>query len=180
MPKIKRRVVSLNEVKITRNGDTAVIDYSDPAMGGGTNMKIGPELAKMSDLEVVEMYNSMIRGMQDHREEHPYVAVEIPEGTPQIEYSKSCCQWSARGDILRCRIEVSDHSARVPVIEIDGQRLSWRDFGEMVSTHEGWGMRITFVPDDEINKSHCIALQESPEVHTDLSRLLKTKTQGSC
>lgn len=180
MSKIKHRVVSLSEVKITRNGDTANIDYSDPAMGGGMNLKVGPKLAKMTDLEVIEMHNDMILEMEELREEHPFVAIEITEGKPQIEYSKQCSQWCARGDILRCCIESSEESGHIPVIEIDGQRLSWMDFGKLVSTHEGWGMRVMFVPDDEIDKTPAIAIQESGGGHMELSRLKKLKPQGSC
>jgi len=180
MPRIKRRVVTPSEVMITRNGDTAVINYSDPTMGAGTNMKVGPELSKMTDLDVVEMHNDTIRGMEEHREAHPFVAIEVPEGSPQIEYSKECCQWSPRGDILRCRIECSDHSASIPVIDIDGKHLNWREFGTLVSSYEGWGMRVMFVPDDEINKTPSIAVQESKEDSLELSRLLKMKPAGSC
>lgn len=180
MPKIKRRVVSCSEVKVTRNGDIAIIKYSDPAMGGGTNLKIGPKLANMTDRDVVEMHNDMILEMQELREEFPYVAVEIPEGKPQIEYSKQCSQWSARGDVLRCGIECSEHSGHIPVIEIDGRRLSWMEFGALVSSHEGWGMRVMFVPDDEIDKTPAIALQESREGQMELSRLKKLKPKGAC
>jgi hypothetical protein len=117
--------------------------------------------------------------MEAHREEHPFVAVEIPEGKPQIEYSKQCCQWSARGDVLRCRIECSERSTRVPVIDIDGKRLSWKEFGELLMVHEGWGMRIMFVPDDEIGMTPPIAVQEPPEDYLKLCRLQKLKPQGS-
>jgi DNA-directed RNA polymerase subunit K/omega len=54
------------------------------------------------------------------------------------------------------------------------------EFGKLVSSHEGWGMRVMFVPDDEIDKTPAIALQESREGHLELSRLKKLKPQGSC
>ena len=44
------------------------------------------------------------------------------------------------------------------MIEIDGKRLTWQEFGELVSCHEGRGMRIAFVPDDELNTTPCIDL----------------------
>ena len=180
MPRMKLRIVSPNEVKITRNGDTADINYSDTAMGAGMSLKVGPKLAKMTDLEVIEMHNDMVLEMQELREEHPFIAVEITEGKPQIEYSKRCNQWSARGDILRCYIESSEDSGHIPVIEIDGKRLSWPEFGKLVSSHEGWGMRVMFVPDDEIDKTPAIAIQESRDNHLELSKLKKLKPQGSC
>ena len=54
------------------------------------------------------------------------------------------------------------------------------EFGALISNHEGWGMRVMFVPDDEINKNPAIATQESSEDHLELSRLTKIKPQGSC
>ena len=30
------------------------------------------------------------------------------------------------------------------------QEFSWDDFGKMLCTYAGWGMRIVFVPDDEL------------------------------
>jgi len=88
MPRIYQRTISLFEVKITRNGGTATIDYIDPAEGaGGTILEIGPDLAKMSDSDIIKMHNDMVLAIKEHQEEHPYVAIEIPEGKPQIEYS---------------------------------------------------------------------------------------------
>ncbi len=180
MPRIYQRTISLFEVKITRNGDTATINYIDPAEEGGIILEIGPDLAKMSDSDIIKMHNNMVLAIKEHQEEHPYVAIEIPEGKPQIEYSEQCTQWSARGDVLRCRIESSENSGRIPVIEIDGQRLSWMELGALISSHEGWGMRILFVPDDETNKNPPIAVREAGEDHLELSRLTKIKPQGSC
>ena len=91
MPRMKMRVISPGAVNVRRNGDAAIINYSDPAMGAGMNLKVGPGLANMTDLQVVELHNDMIKRMGDHREAHPYVAVEIPEGKPQIEHSNAAC-----------------------------------------------------------------------------------------
>lgn len=109
-----------------------------------------------------------------------YLPGSISEGKPQIEYSKQSCQWTARGDVLRCYIECSEESVRIPVIEIDGKRLSWREFGELVTVHEGWGMRVTFVPDDELHKPPCIDLRDSTEGYLDWLRLERLKPEGSC
>ena len=78
-----------------------------------------------------------------------HVAVEIV-GRPQIEYSKECRQWVPRGDVLRCVIAWKDGE---PAIEIDDTELSLREFGEMLLTREGWGMRVVFVPDGELHKT---------------------------
>lgn len=180
MSKRTFRRISPEEVVITRKGTTAVIRYRDPDEEGGIDLEIGPELEKMSDLEVIEAHNEMVRNMEFHRKANPYVALEIPEGRPQIERSGVSRQWTARGNVLRCRIESEGRSANIPVIEIDGRRLNWREFGELISVCEGWGMRIVFVPDDELNKTPAIALAETDEDLPGHEKLLKIKPETSC
>jgi len=48
----------------------------------------------------------------------------------------------------------------LPVIEIDGRELSLREFGRMLTTFAGWGMRICIVPDDEIDAEPEIEVRE--------------------
>ena len=38
-----------------------------------------------------------------------------------------------------------------PVIGIDDQELSWREFGRLLTTYACWGMRIVFVPEDRLD-----------------------------
>ncbi len=173
-------IISAKEVSIKRKGKVAVISYLDPDREGGINLEIGPEIEKMSDLDIVEAHNNMVRNMEEHRKANPYVAREIPDGKPQIERSKVTRQWTACGNVLRCCIESSFRSANVPVMEVDGRRLSWREFGELVSVYEGWGMRIVFVPDDELQKTPAIALAESEEDMPGHEKLLKMKPETSC
>ena len=46
--------VSIEQVRITRDGPTAVIEYADPAFGGVT-LNIGDHVAEMSDQQVVDV-----------------------------------------------------------------------------------------------------------------------------
>ncbi len=39
----------------------------------------------------------------------------------------------------------SDSSSEMPVVVIDGQNISWNDFGEMVMTYEGFNFRMDLV-----------------------------------
>ena len=41
----------------------------------------------------------------------------------------------------------------LPVIHVDDRKFSWDDFGRMLLAYAGWGMRIVFVPDDELERS---------------------------
>ena len=87
--------------------------------------------------------------------EYENIVVEIPPGQPQITYSEQSDQWVPRGDLLRCVIEDGGPDGEVTVY-IDDQELSLREFGRLLVTHAGWGMRIAFVPDNLVD--------EQPEV----------------
>jgi hypothetical protein len=41
----------------------------------------------------------------------------------------------------------------LPVIHVDDQEFDWEDFDRLLYTHAGWGMRIVFVPGDELDRS---------------------------
>jgi hypothetical protein len=38
------------------------------------------------------------------------------------------------------------------VVVIDDKELSMEEFGRMLATYAGWGMRIKFVPDDHLHR----------------------------
>lgn len=64
MPRPKIRPVSPDEVKIAREGDTAVFIYADEAtMGGGMHLKIGEKIHGMTDGDLLKMHNDMAEGM---------------------------------------------------------------------------------------------------------------------
>ena len=92
-------VASLDEVRITRHGDEAIIKYAD------------------------EIFWNFEKGYQ----------------------------WTPRGDVLRCVIDGGGPDGE-PVIHIDDHELFWEEFGRLLTTHAGWGMRIVFVPDDELHE----------------------------
>jgi hypothetical protein len=56
--------------------------------------------------------------------------------------------------------DCSSLSGTQAVIEIDDQELSIEEFGRMLTTHAGWGMRICFVPEDEIEDEPEIEVRE--------------------
>jgi hypothetical protein len=49
---------------------------------------------------------------------------------------------------------------REPVITIDGQELSWQEFGTMLCTYAGWGMRIEFTPEDAVHRRPRLEVRE--------------------
>ena len=65
MKRKRPHVASPDEVRITRDGGTAIIEYADPAVAV-TNYTIGPKLATMTDADVLKMWNDGIEAMDEH------------------------------------------------------------------------------------------------------------------
>ena len=81
---------------------------------------------------------------------------------PQIEYFEKGDQWTPRGDVLRCVISDGGPDNE-PIIYVDDRELSWREFGRLMTTYAGWGVRIVFVPDDELHEEPQIEIREPEE-----------------
>ncbi|HIG29630.1 MAG TPA: hypothetical protein EYQ50_18265 [Verrucomicrobiales bacterium] len=170
MRKPRPIVTYLQEIIVTRGNDCVSIDYKDPAYGSTTFRPVSPELLEMTDAEIMNFYNDMLRAESKRVAENPYVATEVPLGSPQIEHHPQSDQWSPRGNVLRCLIDDSPSQdmddereqdwVREPVIEVDGRELSWNEFGKMICTYAGWGMRIEFVPEEEIHRRPKLAVRE--------------------
>ncbi len=149
MRKRKPEIATLDQVRISREGDDAVIEYRDPTIAT-TYFHIGPALRTMSDQEVLDSFNDMLRGEDERCAALPeHVAVEIPAGHPQVRYFARGDQWVPRGAVLRCVIDDAGPDGEA-VIHIDDHSLSLPDFGRLLCTYAGWGMRITFVPEESL------------------------------
>ena len=46
------------------------------------------------------------------------------------------------------------------LVYIDDQELRLQEFGRLLRTYAGWGMRITFVPDDRITDKPEVEVRE--------------------
>jgi hypothetical protein len=46
------------------------------------------------------------------------------------------------------------------VVGIDDKELSLEEFGRMLTTYAGWGMRIEFVPDDQSHRRPTLEVRE--------------------
>ena len=151
MRKPRPLVYNLSEVNITRDKTSAHIQYKDPDFGA-TTLTIGEAIQNMSDQEIVDLYNDTLKGQAELARSCKYVAVEPPLGTPQINYHPGCDQWCPSGDVLRCLIDDTAEGEREPVIHIDDKELSWCEFGKLICTYAGWGMRIEFTPEDATHR----------------------------
>ena len=164
MPLPKRPYVAAAEqVRITREGGVAIIEYADASVAT-THLKVGAEkLASMTDEELLDFWNDGIEASEDHRRSLSYTATEIPVGKPQVELFDRGNQWTPRGDVLRCQI-LSD--AAIPpgvdelFVSIDGRDFTLGEFMTMVGTFGGWGMRIEFVPEDELHQRPKLKVRE--------------------
>jgi len=151
-----RYIVRPDEVRITRDGDAAVMEYKEKSVPT-THLQIGIGIEAMTDEEIVELFNDTLRSEARLAAEFKDVVVEVPLGSPQIEYHSDCDQWTPRGRVLRCRIQDQDRQA---IVEIDDQELGIEEFGRLLTTYLGWGMRIEFVPEDEIHRRPALQVRE--------------------
>jgi hypothetical protein len=117
MPRVKRpQRASLDEVRIERDREYAVITFADDTIGG-MNLKLGLEVQRMTDLDILERFNEAVADMEANVNAWDRTVIEIPAGKPQIEYAASSQQWVPVGDVLRCIIDEGD----------DGQPAIWID-----------------------------------------------------
>lgn len=156
-------VASPDQIRITRQGDTAIFEYADDAVAV-THLKVGADmLASMNDEELLDYWNDFIEANDEHRRKLTYTATEIPVGKPQVEFFEQGNQWVPRGHVLRCQI-MSD--AAIPpsldelFVSIDGRDYTLGEFMTMVGTFGSWGMRIEFVPRDELHQRPRLRVQE--------------------
>lgn len=162
--KIKRpHIAKLDEVTITRDGETAIIDYKELGISG-VNLTLGEEIYQMSDLDILNRHNECIYAQLESMRNYKHVATEIPPGKPQVEYFEQGYHWTPRGDVLRCEVGCDDDGETA--ILIDDQEFSMKEFGKMLSSFEGWGMRIIFVPEDETCQSPPIEIKDPCENKT--------------
>lgn len=155
MPLPRLRVIHMKDIQIQRQGNAAIFVFRDRKQGS-IHMTVGPKIKKMSDKQLLDLYNEDVRARQRLARSYKHVATEIV-GRPQIKYSKESYTWVPQGNVLRCRIGCED--IREPRILIDDNELSLQEFGELLMVYEGWGMRIVFVPEDELHKIPSIRLK---------------------
>jgi hypothetical protein len=117
----------------------------------------------MRDEEILLLFNQVIAAQIRNRDElGEYVAVEVPAGSPQVErFPGTATEWVPRGGVLRCVIDDGGgEDGSLPVIHMDDQEFSWDEFGRMLCTYAGWGVRLVFVPDDELERMPKIVVRE--------------------
>ena len=140
---------------------TAHIDHADPSVSGAS-LTIGPQIAAMTDADIVEMYNDILDAQWALLQEWDKTVVEEPPGEPQIDYHENSDQWVPRGEVLRCIVDDGGPDGEV-VIHIDDKELSLREFGRLLSVYAGWGMRIAFVPEEFVTENPKVKIRKPKE-----------------
>jgi hypothetical protein len=154
--KLKRPYIArLNEVIITRENETAIIEYKETNVWT-THLTLGKKIHTMSDQDILDSHNNNIQSQLELMKNYKHVAIEVPPGQPQVRFSSSG-HWIPRGGVLRCDISYKDGET---AILIDDKELTMQEFGELLSVYEGWGMRIIMVPEDEICQSPAIEIKD--------------------
>lgn len=161
MRKRKPPVASLDQVTIRREGEDAIIDFRDPAIAT-THFRLGPSVHRMSDQQILNRFNKIVADEHKAATTRRHVAIEIPAGRPQMRYFAAGDQWAPRGGVLRCVVDDSGPDGEA-IIHIDDQPLSLREFGRLLCTYSGWGMRITFVPEEELARAPRIEVCDPEE-----------------
>lgn len=146
----KPQPASLGEVRITRDGHDAVIEFHRPGIAV-THLHLGPRIESMSDGEILRCFNDSLRDQAEAVRQHEYVAHEIPSGEPQLEYFETADQWAPRGSVLRCSVDDSGPDGEA-VVYVDDVELSLAEFGRLLCTYAGWGMRLCFVPEERLEE----------------------------
>ena len=155
-PKV-RYIAALDEVTVTRDGDCARIEYKEAGIAV-TILEIGPQIAEMSDSDIVEAHNQCLRNNTKHVIKYKHVVFEVPLGSEQIEYFARCDQWVPRSCVLRCLLQVAEDGEII--VKIDGRKLRLKQFGKLLATYGGWGMRVEFVPADEVHRRPLVQVRE--------------------
>ncbi len=154
-------IATPDQVRITRNAHGAVIDYAEENVSS-VRLRISTgDVATMTDEEVLAVHNQCIGAQEASAAAFEWVAVEVPPGTPQVKRDRRSGRLVPRGDVLRCHITDGSEVEGDPVaIYIDDQEYTLREFGEVLSMYAGWGMRVAFVPDDEVYEEPAIEVRK--------------------
>lgn len=119
---------SIDQVRITRQGTTAIIEFADETIGG-VNLTIGEKIHGMTDQDILELHNDIISAQEQSLRDWDNTVIEIPPGKPQIKFSRDSGPWVPQGEVLRCIIH-DNESPRA------GDRDRWQGAGaERVWAH---------------------------------------------
>lgn len=151
------RHASPEEVRISREGEWAIIEYADPTISS-VRLRLGSDIEKMTDAAILALLNLTVDARDEIAAQSENRVIEVPLGRPQIKYFEEGDQWVPRAQVLRCHLE-DDEEGKL-VVYVDDQKLDLQQFGRMLTTYAGWGMRIYFVDDDAVAEEPTVEVKD--------------------
>ena len=76
MRRKRPHVASLDEVRITREGDEAIIEYADERVWT-TRLKLGPAVQHMTDEEIHDRWNEGVLTQEQFAAEYEYIFITV-------------------------------------------------------------------------------------------------------
>lgn len=149
---------AFDQVRITREGGSAIIEHADATIST-TSLTIRPDIEQMFDHDILALYNAVIASQEQLLREWDNTVTEIPVGKPQIKRDRDGTL-QPRGEGLRCVI--ADDANGETFISIDDKEFSMHEFGRLLSIYVGWGMRIAIVPEELVHENPKVAVREPP------------------
>lgn len=150
---------SLDQVRITRGPHGPEIDYAEENVSGVNLVMTAAEQAALTDEQILEIHNRCIDAQEASRASAEWTAIEVPPGVPQVNRDRRTGHILPRGDVLRCHITDCGPGEDPVAIYIDDREYTLREFGQMLQTYAGWGMRVVFVPEDSVHEEPIIEVQ---------------------
>ncbi len=158
-------IAAPSDVRISRQGDNAIIFYADEKVGR-VSFGLGADImAGMTDDDILELWNATLEEQDELARDFDYVAKEVPMGKPQVRFSEQMARWVTRGGVVRALV-LGDGAHGDPVVEIDDREFSGAAFLQILSCYAGWGVRIEMVPDTELYERPALVVRE-PEREWD-------------
>lgn len=151
---------TIDQVHIARDGEHAIITHANSSYGA-VNLKLGPKIDAMTDLDILEVLNHIRAAQEASIADPANRPVEIPKGRPQIEWSEDYQEWSARGEVLKCVL--SDDEDGALVVYVDDYELDAEAFLRLIRPFAGWGMRITFMDESQIHDEPDVIVRDLDE-----------------
>jgi hypothetical protein len=134
VPRKKRpHVATLEEVRITRDGEYAIIAYEDDTVAT-TQYHIGADrLARMSDEDILMLWNAGLATKDDD------VRSRRDMGTAM-----------SRANALTCVVREAPEGPDDPFLFADGRTFTAMELAKLLGTHTGWVVRIELVPPENV------------------------------
>ena len=88
----------IDQVRITREGNDAIIDYIDAGISE-TRITIGPDITTMTDREIIDVFNGILAAQGRLLAAWDRTVTEEPPGKKQIDDHEDSGQWVPRGDM---------------------------------------------------------------------------------